>query len=187
MLSALRTSVVSRYAGFCTSAVTLAARGVPTASQLRSLKIDELKARKPKKPLNGYMLFSNDHRDAIAAKNPGKSPNDIFRLIGKEWCELSEQDKQPYLDEAARKLEAHKAEVKQFEQSLPPKKPAGPFIQFSQDIRQRLNEEYPAMSFGEKSKITSARWAALSEEERQEYKDRYSKQIILWKAAVDAY
>lgn len=178
-------SLLQRSATFCSTAVSLANRGVPTASKLRSIKVNEFKAKKPKKPLNAYLLFCAERRPHVKEDNPQAKTTEITAMVGEEWRALSNEAKLPYQQEAQQRAEAHKIILSEFEKSLPPKKPAGPFVQFSHDIRAALNEEYPNLEFVEKAKITSARWNQLSEEIKEQYKRQYAERMAEWKATVD--
>jgi len=43
----------------------------------------------PKRYMSNFMFFSKDKRDAIAAKNPNKSPTEIAQVLGEEWGKLN--------------------------------------------------------------------------------------------------
>jgi hypothetical protein len=64
----------------------------------------ELKEKKTK--TSGYILFQKANRADIVQQltdaNDGEKPNNqaVMSEIAKHWRELSEQDKQPYLDQA---------------------------------------------------------------------------------------
>jgi len=61
---------------------------------------------KPKRPLSGYMLFSQDRRARMTASERQKSPSDLVKMFAAEWKGMSDAQKQPYLD----KYEKLKAE-----------------------------------------------------------------------------
>ena len=58
--------------------------------------------KKKKRPLSGFIYFSNQHRSAVKARNPKLTFGGVGRELGKMWRELSEDEKQRYKDEAAR-------------------------------------------------------------------------------------
>tara|TARA_Y100000768_G_scaffold381475_1_gene360202 strand:- start:260 stop:619 length:360 start_codon:yes stop_codon:yes gene_type:complete len=64
----------------------------------------EVKEKKTK--TSGYILFQKANRAEIVQQltdaNDGEKPNNqaVMSEIAKHWRELSEQDKQPYLDQA---------------------------------------------------------------------------------------
>lgn len=73
---------------------------------------------------NPYMLFSNEHREAVTKENPGKSPNEIVKILGEKWTKIKDTPKaQKYRDMAA-KIKADNAALKskQVDEKKPSKK-----------------------------------------------------------------
>ena len=66
-------------------------------------KISGKKRKKvgPKKPVNAYIIFSNEHRAKVIAENPGIKTNKVMNEIGKKWSSLSKEDKEIYERKAA--------------------------------------------------------------------------------------
>ncbi|KAK3830482.1 MAG: HMG box protein [Linnemannia elongata] len=72
----------------------------------RGAKNEEVKQKKkkrakkdpnaPKNPLSAYLLFCNDHRDSVKAKNPDASFGEIGRKLGDMWRGYSDSQKAPY-------------------------------------------------------------------------------------------
>ena len=60
--------------------------------------------------LRAYNLFSADVRPIIKEENPGANFNDILRIIGQRWRQLSDEDKAVYI-ERAKKYNAEKEEL----------------------------------------------------------------------------
>ncbi|OJT14252.1 Non-histone chromosomal protein 6 [Trametes pubescens] len=55
----------------------------------------------PKRALSAYMFFSQDWRERIKAENPDAGFGEIGKLLGAKWKELDDDEKKPYLDQAA--------------------------------------------------------------------------------------
>lgn len=74
---------------------------------------EEVKEEKStiKKPISGYVIFSNTKRAEVKQKNPSLSPKQILTLLGKLWRELSDDDKKPYKDLAEEDRERYKREI----------------------------------------------------------------------------
>jgi hypothetical protein len=53
-----------------------------------------------KRALSGFMLFSNATRAEVKADSPGLAFADVGRQLGERWRQLSEADKQVWLDRA---------------------------------------------------------------------------------------
>jgi len=47
----------------------------------------------PKKPLTAFMLFTNLRRPDVMKSNPGIKITEISTIIGKEWKELTQEEK----------------------------------------------------------------------------------------------
>ncbi|PFH50369.1 hypothetical protein AMATHDRAFT_145228, partial [Amanita thiersii Skay4041] len=56
----------------------------------------------PKRPLSAYMFFSQDWRERIKAENPDAGFGEVGKLLGAKWKELDEEEKKPYIEQAAR-------------------------------------------------------------------------------------
>jgi len=54
----------------------------------------------PKAPLSAYFLFGNAERDRVREEHPEMSMPEIAKQLGKEWANLSMEEKQPYMDKA---------------------------------------------------------------------------------------
>lgn len=46
--------------------------------------------------MNGFMVFSNKYRDEVRAENPNANMAKIAQILGKEWRELPEANKEKY-------------------------------------------------------------------------------------------
>ncbi|CAJ0940232.1 unnamed protein product [Ranitomeya imitator] len=82
----------------------------PAASGMSFKPITYEKNGYIKRPMNAFMVFARIHRQALARTNPRASNADISVQLGLEWSKLSEEQKEPYYDEA-RKLKAKHSET----------------------------------------------------------------------------
>ncbi|GLB44637.1 putative HMG-box domain containing protein [Lyophyllum shimeji] len=71
-------------------------------SQSRSKAKKDPKAPMVKRALSAYMFFSQDWCERIKAENPDASFGEVGKLLGTKWKELDEEEKKPYIDQAAR-------------------------------------------------------------------------------------
>jgi len=69
----------------------------------RTVKKQRKKRRKPmsgdvdkRRPMNGFMLFAKKMRIKLTQVHPGKDNRAISKLLGDEWRELSEKDREEY-------------------------------------------------------------------------------------------
>jgi len=64
----------------------------------------------PKRARTAYMLFASGIRKKLAEEHPQASFGELGKLAGEQWKNLSEEDKQPFVDASkAEKVEAEKA------------------------------------------------------------------------------
>lgn len=76
-------------------------------------KVKEL--GKPKRPLNGFLLFCAD----VKPKNLNKQENQSqIKLMGQKWAQLSEAEKAPYNSRAAEALVKYHEQMKQWEDKM---------------------------------------------------------------------
>ncbi|KAI0352757.1 HMG-box [Trametes cingulata] len=50
----------------------------------------------PKRPASSYLLFQNDVRNELKAKNPGMRNNELLNAIAKMWAEMPQEQKDAY-------------------------------------------------------------------------------------------
>lgn len=74
-------------------------------------------ANAPRAPITGYVRFLNERRDAARADNPDMTFAEITRKLGKEWTQLSQTEKQKYLDEAEKDKARYAKELEQYQQT----------------------------------------------------------------------
>jgi len=63
-----------------------------------------------KRPMNSFMVWSRMKRQQLAQENPKMHNSEISRRLGLEWKQLSDEQKQPYVDEAKRIRAEHMRE-----------------------------------------------------------------------------
>jgi len=69
-------------------------------------------AKGPKKPMTAFILFSNSLRDSIVAANPNvKGVGEIAKILGKQWRELSDSEREKFKQEANTAKEAYEKKV----------------------------------------------------------------------------
>lgn len=60
----------------------------------------QMDANAPKRPLSAYMFYSQDNRERVRRENPDVSFGQYGKILEKEWSEMSEQARAPYLKKA---------------------------------------------------------------------------------------
>lgn len=60
--------------------------------------------------MNAYMIWARIHRPLLNKANPDTKFAVISSMLGEEWSKMSEEQKQPYYDEAERIRKQHAEE-----------------------------------------------------------------------------
>lgn len=68
------------------------------------------KSGRVKRPMNAFMVWARIHRAAVAKANPGANNAEISVQLGMEWSKLTEEQKQPYYEEANKIKLRHREE-----------------------------------------------------------------------------
>ena len=74
-------------------------------------------ANAPRAPLTGYVRFLNDHRDKLRSEHPDLPFHEITKILGQQWSNLPQEQKQQYLDEAEKDKERYMGELEDYQQS----------------------------------------------------------------------
>ncbi|XP_037659827.1 high mobility group protein B3-like [Choloepus didactylus] len=65
----------------------------------------------PKRPPSGFFLFCSEFRAKIKSTNPGISIGDVAKKLGEMWNNMSDNEKQPYNNKAAKLKEKYEKGV----------------------------------------------------------------------------
>ena len=80
--------------------------GVPSKKSTKEKDADA-----PKRPMNASFDYTNSNREAYKAANPGASMTDIVKALSEKYKNLSEAEKQPWIDKAQKAKEKYEAEM----------------------------------------------------------------------------
>ncbi|XP_020606958.1 high mobility group protein 20A-like [Orbicella faveolata] len=72
---------------------------------------------KPKAPITGYVRFINSRRAEVKQQHPNLLFPEITKILGLEWSNLLQEEKQKYLDEAEEDKKRYIEELKIYQQS----------------------------------------------------------------------
>ncbi|CAM9467777.1 unnamed protein product [Bubo scandiacus] len=82
----------------------------PSDSGMADTPFSKDKSGHVKRPMNAFMVWARIHRPALAKANPAASNTEISVQLGREWSKLTEEQKQPYYDEAQKIKQKHREE-----------------------------------------------------------------------------
>lgn len=71
----------------------------------------------PHKPVNAYVLYLTRNREAMRLANPGKSFPDVTILLAEEWMKMTNEQKQPYIQESQEKKQKYLQEMETYKLS----------------------------------------------------------------------
>lgn len=167
----------------------------------------------PKRPMTAYLLYSNALRQKVKESNPEAGFGDVAKIIAKQFKELSPEEKAKWEgkadadklryenemaaysapedsdDESDGKMKPSKKAKKNKKDPNAPKRGKSAFIFFMSEMRQKVKEESPDLSFGEIGKKLGEMYKALSEADKAKYlemaeedKKRYEDEIASYNA-----
>ncbi|NWQ87671.1 SOX30 factor, partial [Burhinus bistriatus] len=83
---------------------------LPSDSGMPDTPFSKDKSGHVKRPMNAFMVWARIHRPALAKANPAANNAEISVQLGLEWSKLTEEQKQPYYDEARKIKQRHREE-----------------------------------------------------------------------------
>ncbi|XP_072729247.1 transcription factor SOX-30 isoform X3 [Ciconia boyciana] len=83
---------------------------LPSDSGMPDTPFSKDKSGHVKRPMNAFMVWARIHRPALAKANPAANNAEISVQLGLEWSKLTEEQKQPYYDEAQKIKQRHREE-----------------------------------------------------------------------------
>ncbi|XP_064243919.1 transcription factor SOX-30 [Passer domesticus] len=83
---------------------------LPSDSGMPDTPFSKTKSGRVKRPMNAFMVWARIHRAAVAKANPGANNAEISVQLGLEWSKLTEEQKQPYYEEANKIKLKHREE-----------------------------------------------------------------------------
>lgn len=119
-------------------------------------------------------------RDKLLQEFPDAKVPELSKLASAKWKHLSDEEKKPYYTEFKNNWGKYRILRDEYEKTLPPKRPSGPFIQFTQEIRPIVVEENPDKNLIEITKLIGERWRNLSPAEKTKYTESYKKKLKEW-------
>lgn len=64
-----------------------------------------------KRPPSAFILYCQDKREKALQENPKIKPQELIKLLGKQWKEIGDSDKKQYRDRAAELLKSFKETI----------------------------------------------------------------------------
>jgi len=150
----------------------------------------------PKKPAPAFLKWSMAERDGIKQELGNLKPGEMGKELGRRWAVLNPEIKQIYHDRYQEDKKAYDEARGNYNPSAeyirqrgqgPPKKPPPSFLKWSMYERDEIKKEMGKLSPPEMGKELGRRWAALTPEVKQVYKERYNQENEMYKQALANY
>lgn len=145
----------------------------------------------PKRATTAYINFTQWYREEL--KKAGRTIPKIGEF-GKEcaakWNSMSEEDKTPFLETAARDRDRYKREMaiyKPARDSNKPKRPTTAFMLFMADFRKEMAGKEPEGGVSALAKAGGERWRAMSDEDKRRYVEMQNQEKVRYEASMDEY
>ncbi|CAD8059114.1 unnamed protein product [Paramecium sonneborni] len=87
------------------------------AAEFRNDKSEKKKERDPnapKRPLTAFFLFNQKYREKVLERNPEVKLIQISQMAGQKWNSMSEEEKQPYIDQYNEAKNKYEEEIKDY-------------------------------------------------------------------------
>lgn len=138
----------------------------------------------PKRPSSAYFLYFIAIRQELIEAHPVAKVPEVAKIASIKWKNMSEEERKPYNDQFKMHWDHYLAARDAYKKSLPPKRPSGPFIRFTQDMRPKLTAENPDKNLIEVTKVIGQKWKELTDEERSVYTTAYKRDLRIWENTV---
>ena len=129
-----------------------------------------------KRARSAYTLYSSDEkvREVVKSSNPDADFGAQSKIIAAQWKELSETDRQPYVEASeAEKTEmiATKLATGQPLTGKVRKRARSAYTLYTMDdeVKSKVKVDHPDASFTDFSKILAAQWKTLTDQDREKY------------------
>lgn len=145
----------------------------------------------PKRAATPFINFTQWYREEL--KKKGLQIPKIAEF-GKEcaakWAQMSEEEKKPFLDAAAKDRDRYKREMavyKPARDSSKPKRPGTAFMLFMVDFRKEMAGKEPEGGVAALAKLGGERWRKMTEEEKKPYVERQNQERVRYETNMEDY
>jgi len=163
----------------------------------------------PKRGMSAFMFFSNEMRPKLKEENPDLSFGDLAKLVGKTFKEITAEEKKVYEEKAAKDKKRYTEEMADY--SAPendeadskaggkkkgkkakkdpnaPKRAMTAFMYYSNDMRPKLKEKNPELSFGDLARLVGKSYKEMTAEEKKVYDEKAAKDKKRYAADMEKY
>ncbi|GFY47987.1 HMG box domain-containing protein [Trichonephila inaurata madagascariensis] len=157
----------------------------------KKLKVNKDGIPAPKRATTAYINFTQWYRED--QKRNGRQIPKIGEF-GKEcackWNSMTGEEKQPFLEVAARDRERYRKEMSIYKPARDvnkPKRPGTAFMLFMADLRKEMAGKEPEGGVAALAKLGGERWRAMTDEEKRKYVEMQNEEKIRYEADMEEY
>lgn len=88
----------------------------------------------PKRGMTSFIYFSQEKRAEVNATNPGLPIGEVAKILGAKWKELTDSDKSPYEEMAARDKARYQKEMETY---VPGSAPSSPKAKKTKEVKEK--------------------------------------------------
>lgn len=169
------------------------------AKAVKPTKVADASIERPVRNRTAYLLFVKDNRKNTQTDNPNMDFAAVTKDIAERWGNLTDAQRQPYLDRAAADKERYEGEVAAFREAHPdepltikkkkrviklkgPKKARSAYVFYTKEVRQSIQDANPDADFGTITKQIAAQWAKVTDQQKVKYQKLADEDQIRYEA-----
>jgi len=115
---------------------------------------------------------------------------DFGKECAQKWNSMNDEEKQPFLDVAAKDRDRYKKEMaiyKPARDANKPKRPGTAFMLFMADFRKQMAGKEPEGGVAALAKLGGERWRGMNEEDKRPYVDKQNEEKLRYEASMEDY
>mmetsp|Transcript_36112 Transcript_36112/g.81312 ORF Transcript_36112/g.81312 Transcript_36112/m.81312 type:complete len:178 (-) Transcript_36112:97-630(-) len=153
---------------------------------------------RPKRPMSAWLLFCEAKRDEVKRDNPEIAFTEINKVIAGKWKALTEEEKKPFEEEAAKRFEEYKGKKALYEAECgdvyysrrvydepeytgkrrrvkdvnAPKKGQNAYMLWCHSVREDLRKANPDMAMKDILRELGQKWKDLDPSEKEKWEEK---------------
>lgn len=167
----------------------------------------------PKRPITGFLLWSNENRDRLMGDHPNLPVSEIGKKLGEEWGKLSDDVKTKFQAKFLKEKKSYDTKMEKYKKTSHykkhqtallawkihetkkpfqrdenhPKRNLTGYMLFMASVREKVIKENPEYTAPEIMKEQSTWWKALTDDERKPWNDKAAKAKAAYEKKLESY
>ena len=142
----------------------------------------------PKPPKTAETFYVESIKEDIKEANPEMTGGERIELYNAMWVELSDEEREPYLEMYAKDRERFLQEKKEFEQKKKDRKrPKSAFARYQEEVKEAVRNKNPDMSHPEILGILRKNWEGMTEKQKRPFQEMFEKDAERYEEAMEEF